>query len=524
MMTFALRNWALGMIFVAAAAVSCTQDFNVFHFADENGAGASTPAGSTGAAGECSGPATCPQGAACKKASCIDGACGFQLQTAGAVCAEDGGIVCDGLGTCVACNKNSDCSDGAKPLCDKKKCIPLQCKNASKDGKETDVDCGGTDTGCAKCVDGEDCLGASDCLSNLCQVAGAGAGGGGGMAAGPGVCASCGVDADCGAAAFCKDKTTCVSLGKLGDLCMTNNACGSGFCADGRCCNTACDGTCVACSKEKSGGKDGECTVFKQGADKEFDCVDSKPVTCGPATDKGCSGAPLDASGTTSSCEVWDATTACITASCDTVKNEQTAAASCDGKGACPMPQKTGCGQYVCDSMNAACLKNCTGPKEANCKLDSYCDGTACQLCGLNLAAPGQAIAPAGCSNATKTCTKTCTNSSCSNYVCPAGYACFVNCTGQDACKDITITCPDSYACTVVCDAQSACENATIKAGAGGILSTTCGAATDTCKDTKIACGVNACEAKCGGASKPMISGCGKLATDSCNCTTATCQ
>jgi len=231
--------------------------------------------------------------------------------------------------------------------------------------------------------------------------------------------------------------------------------------------------------------------------------------------------------GTTSSCEVWDAMTSCITASCDTAKNEQTAAASCDGKGACPMPVKTSCGQYVCDTNKTACLKDCTGNKEANCKLDSYCDGAACKACGPIPDPPGQAQCPSQCSScsAKNVCIKNCSGNACDNFVCPAGYDCLVNCATNEVCKNATITCPDTYDCSVECTATGACDNATIKAKGTGTLAVHCGTQGDACKSTKVMCGINECRATCDGASKPSsITGCGNTATDSCKCTAATCQ
>jgi formylglycine-generating enzyme required for sulfatase activity len=44
--------------------------------------------------------------------------------------------------------------------------VPGTCGNKTKDGKETDVDCGGTE--CAKCVDGKTCLAKTDCAGDAC--------------------------------------------------------------------------------------------------------------------------------------------------------------------------------------------------------------------------------------------------------------------------------------------------------------------------------------------------------------------
>ena len=44
--------------------------------------------------------------------------------------------------------------------------VPKSCTNTIKDGKETDVDCGGVD--CAKCIDGKRCVASTDCRGGSC--------------------------------------------------------------------------------------------------------------------------------------------------------------------------------------------------------------------------------------------------------------------------------------------------------------------------------------------------------------------
>jgi hypothetical protein len=516
---FDWRKLALGMATVSALAVSCTQDFSSFQFKETSGAGAASASSSSGM-GECSGPTDCPDAGVCMLATCINGACGKQPETAGAKCDDNGGKVCDGNGACVECNKNSDCS-ADKPNCKDKKCIPNPCMNGVKDGDETDVDCGGAT--CPKCVSGDDCLAPTDCESNYCKSTGGagGAGGGGGAAPSePGVCEPCDNDGACATGEYCKDKKTCVPKFDKAAKCTADAECLTGFCTDGVCCDSRCDGTCAACVNAKSGGNDGECTAVPKGDDPDMECGDSKPETCGPMTDKGCSG-------TIGSCEVWPSSTPCITASCDVAKNEQTAAANCDGMGTCPAPVKKSCGDYLCNAGKTACLTDCTGNKEENCKLDAYCMADKCTKCGPN-DPPGQAQDPMGCDaglSSNKLCYKNCSGSACNAFVCPAGYDCTINCATKDVCKDAVITCPDEFSCTVNCGADGACDGATINPGKGGKLKVTCGNFTDSCKDTEVKCGVNECEVKCDGASKPgTITGCGGTATDSCKCTANTCM
>jgi hypothetical protein len=129
---------------------------------------------------------------------------------AGTACAAaPGRSVCDGVGSCVECNRTQDCAPGlycdtshhcgstpctdldcggACPPCDLGKrcaidedcqsfacdvasatCIQNQCLDHVQDGNETDLDCGGGL--CKGCELGQGCLLDSDCLSQACDAA-----------------------------------------------------------------------------------------------------------------------------------------------------------------------------------------------------------------------------------------------------------------------------------------------------------------------------------------------------------------
>ncbi len=65
-----------------------------------------------------------------------------------------------------------------------------------------------------------------------------------------------------------------------GAECSDAGECASGFCVDGVCCETACDGTCEACSNAKKGnGKDGECEPVNAGLPDDA-CADAV-ASCG---------------------------------------------------------------------------------------------------------------------------------------------------------------------------------------------------------------------------------------------------
>lgn len=112
-------------------------------------------AGAAGAAGDagddaeaaiiCKGPGDCPGGdSECQKRECTSGQCGVYNVPSGAEC-KVGGIQCDGLGSCVSCRVNE-----------------------TKDPEESDIDCGGEN--CPKCVEGKTCKVSSDCASGICKT------------------------------------------------------------------------------------------------------------------------------------------------------------------------------------------------------------------------------------------------------------------------------------------------------------------------------------------------------------------
>src|SRR5690606_24314284 len=103
----------------------------------------------------------------CRTRVCNPG-CGFEFTGAGAVCDEDGGVVCSGMGECVECTDNSHCS-GANMVCGGNVCLPgnlgsgeacqasEQCTSGAcplPEGICCDVACDGT------C---ESCLGVNTC-------------------------------------------------------------------------------------------------------------------------------------------------------------------------------------------------------------------------------------------------------------------------------------------------------------------------------------------------------------------------
>ncbi len=141
-------------------------------------AGASTsvdaPAGATcddagvvcdgmGACVACNLPSHCGASTACRTYTCTNGACGFTDANAGTPC-TDGGIKCDGAGACVACLSGPDCASG---VCENNACVPATCTDTIQNGDETDTDCGGS---CSPCSIGDDCGVAGDCETGNCAT------------------------------------------------------------------------------------------------------------------------------------------------------------------------------------------------------------------------------------------------------------------------------------------------------------------------------------------------------------------
>lgn len=101
----------------------------------------------------------------CTTEVCIDGTPVSGNAMAGDGCSM-GGKLCDGQGLCVQCLANADCMD-INLVCKQNVCVGAQCNDGSKNGTETDLDCGGA---CgASCNSGQMCMISGDCVSGVCM-------------------------------------------------------------------------------------------------------------------------------------------------------------------------------------------------------------------------------------------------------------------------------------------------------------------------------------------------------------------
>jgi hypothetical protein len=320
-------------------------------------------------------------------------------------------------------------------------------------------------------------------------------------------------DIDCGggAAGTCGD--TCGS----GKQCNVDTDCGSGHCADGVCCNTACTGTCLACSAaKKGGGADGVCGSIAfglQDANATTTCIGNNACdgtnTCKKLDGQACmAGQCLNGNCIDGVCCNSPCNGSCLACSaakkgggvdgvCGNVPvNQQdsvgttpcTGNNACDGAGACKSKIGQGC------AGNAACANG-------QC-VDSICCGVpscgACQSCALgpvgtcgfipsgmpdNVPA-STCVSPSACDgagNCKSGVGQPCAgNTNCANNQCVDGICCSTACAGtcqacsaaktggtDGTCSNITANQQDTSA-TTPCVGTSVCDgNGACKAGIG---------------------------------------------------------
>lgn len=129
-----------------------------------------------------------------------------------------------------------------------------------------------------------------------------------------------------------------------GNSCVTADDCHTGFCVDGVCCETACDGTCEACASELTGDEDGVCAPVLPDTDPDGDCTEGvgADATCAPGT---CDGA--------GSCTIH----AGVTCQPDGCSDDTTVqpAGTCNASGVCELPDSIPCGPgEIC--IDAVCV------------------------------------------------------------------------------------------------------------------------------------------------------------------------
>jgi hypothetical protein len=304
--------------------------------------GASCSAGS-----EC-GSTFCAQGVCCDKA--CTGACQSCAMTGtlGACTnvstgAPDPAGICQDQGA-ASCGTNGKCQAGACQKYGKGTlCKPSTCPTSTTNFTPNST-CDGN--GACETPAASSCFPYS-CGTNVCKVA-------------------CTVDMDCAAPAVCI-MGSC-GLKGLGKACADGSECLSKFCAQGVCCNSACNGSCQSCSLQTALGT---CSNVPDGSvDPQGTCQNKGAASCD--TDGLCDGK--------GACRLYAGGTQCAKASCPTGSSTLAPAKTCDGNGNCTAGAAIACAPFLCNgSTNQACNAACTS--DADCLSPNICDPKT-NLCG----------------------------------------------------------------------------------------------------------------------------------------------
>jgi hypothetical protein len=99
----------------------------------------------------------------------------------GFACGPQSKQVCNDKGNCVECISSANCPPSIQ--CKDYKCVPASCNDGTKNGTETDTDCGGSCPDCAMetdvdcggptcpaCADNKTCSSGTDCVSQVCTA------------------------------------------------------------------------------------------------------------------------------------------------------------------------------------------------------------------------------------------------------------------------------------------------------------------------------------------------------------------
>lgn len=465
----------------------------------------------------------CSSGAALHPPAAFDAACTV------------GGSVCDGTGSCVACNHSNQCPNGGT-VCQDAACSSNMCVVVdrmagapAKAGAQTPGDCavvlcnGSGQPNAPSTDNGDPPVDGNPCTNDVCAS---------GVPSNPPVPAG----TACGAGGLCDGAGTCTNGNSPnGAACTSASQCASQLCVDGVCCGGACNGACESCSGPATVAADGTCGAIQMGQDPDAECPSGQ--TCSPS---GCSfqcGAqPTPPAGT---CPMA-CTGGCSNGVCIIDCNAGSACSGaqivcpsgfdcqvlCGGTGSCSNASVTCPGRYACDVV---CNGGCTN-------LDIGCDTGVCSLsCGAGSVCSGATVScgastcAASCNGSTIFPTVAC-GSSCDCTTCALDQG--DPCTADAQCA--TTHCPagDNLCCDAACNGLCA---SCVGADTGGVNGT-CGfvkAGTDPkneCAGAATCNGAGACQLKPNGASCAAGSECqsGNCPTqDGVCCATAcsgTCQ
>jgi hypothetical protein len=150
-----------------------------------------------------------------------------------------------------------------------------------------------------------------------------------------------------------------------GSACLDRRQCTSGYCADGVCCTSLCNGTCQACDLPASPGV---CAFVSSGG------APHDPSQCSAADPTSCAGdGTCDGHG---ACRLYPAGTNCSVGRCG--GSSIIGMRVCDGRGSCADGPVVSCAPFQCDgaASPARCLNTCAS--DADCVAGRPCVSGSC--------------------------------------------------------------------------------------------------------------------------------------------------
>jgi len=217
--------------------------------------------------------------------------------------------------------------------------------------------------------------------------------------------------------------TSCSSLCSAnGSSCTLANQCASGYCVDGRCCNSLCNGLCQECNILF---QEGTCSYTNSGYDLANECAAGTcrtgycaggSATCGwPSDDGNCGSISCSAYNT-----YYSSSKNCYYRTYNPLTSNR-----CASLGTCKVANTTNCTSYG-DSLTASCsvcqtLSGCSGSTAGTCS--NIANGTSCGTGMICTNGSCVSLLPNGSS-----CTLA---SQCSSGYCVDGYCCNQACGGS---------------------------------------------------------------------------------------------
>jgi hypothetical protein len=265
------------------------------------------------------------------------------------------------------------------------------------------------------------------------------------------------------------------ALSGLGAKCTTAATCGSGFCTDNVCCESACNDTCASCALKDTTGlcvgypantdPEGECTGFSMttgtgggggkggaggtGGAAKTDAAVSGAIDGGGADaesinppDGGIVVMPNNCGGLCNGqkqCAFASPGTSCGTPFCNTRKD--LANLTCDGNGTCDISLSDCTNGYACDlaAKPGLCRTTCTA--STDCLVGYYCNGDN-EMC-----------------QPTKSDSLTCaTDAECNSGHCASGVCCNTACDAPNSCNKAGSAGKCQCSSTMNCGAGVACQ------------------------------------------------------------------